>query len=112
MEKHHNVPAIVRRPAYSAVTHYLKAVAAVGKKGAEGVMRTMRATPINDHNERTDSCQEQQSGVRHASLLVETPAESEYEFGLQTDRYRPGSKGIPPNHGKPVPARQIEMTLG
>ena len=34
--------------AYSAITHYLKAIAAVGSKDADQIMAQMRATPIND----------------------------------------------------------------
>ena len=33
---------------YSAITHYLKAVAATGTDDGDGVMRQMKNTPIND----------------------------------------------------------------
>ncbi|HYI26924.1 MAG TPA: ABC transporter substrate-binding protein [Bradyrhizobium sp.] len=98
MEKHRNVPTMVQAAAYSAVTHYLKAVAAVGKKEADGVMRTMRATPINDFMTKNGQLREDGRVVRDMHLFqVKTPAESKYEF----DYYKlldtvPGTKAFRP----------------
>lgn len=42
------MPTMVQAGMYSAVTHYLKAVQAVGSADADRVMAKMRATPVND----------------------------------------------------------------
>ena len=42
------MPTMVQAGMYSAVTHYLKAVQAVGSADADKVMAKMRATPVND----------------------------------------------------------------
>jgi branched-chain amino acid transport system substrate-binding protein len=47
-QRNKRMPSMTQAGAYSAVTHYLKAVKAVGSKDADKVMAQMRATPIND----------------------------------------------------------------
>lgn len=42
------MPTMVQAGMYSAVTHYLKAVQAVGSADSDKVMTKMRATPVND----------------------------------------------------------------
>jgi branched-chain amino acid transport system substrate-binding protein len=110
MEKHHNVPTMVQAAAYSAVTHYLNAVAAVGKKGAEGVMRRMRATPINDFMTKNGQLREDGRVVRDMYLFqVKTPAESKYEF----DYYKlldtvPGVKAFRPIEESQCPLVKVK----
>ena len=47
-EKHKKMPSMIHANTYVAVTHYLKAVAAVGSDDAEKVMAKMRETPIGN----------------------------------------------------------------
>src|ERR1700677_2230928 len=47
-QRNKRMPSMTQAGAYGAVTHYLKAVKAVGSKDADKVMAQMRATPIND----------------------------------------------------------------
>jgi branched-chain amino acid transport system substrate-binding protein len=42
------MPTMVQAGLYSAVTHYLQAVAAAGTDDADAVMAKMKATPVND----------------------------------------------------------------
>src|SRR5262249_45141888 len=43
-----HMPTMIQAGLYSAVTHYLKAVAASGTDAAKSVVAKMKATPIND----------------------------------------------------------------
>jgi branched-chain amino acid transport system substrate-binding protein len=47
-EKHKKMPTMVHAGVYSAVTHYLKAVKAVGTDDADKVIAQMKATPVKD----------------------------------------------------------------
>ena len=44
----HAMPTMIQAGTYSAVLHYLRAVAAAGTSGPAPVMAAMRATPVND----------------------------------------------------------------
>jgi branched-chain amino acid transport system substrate-binding protein len=48
-EKHKKMPSMIHANTYVAVTHYLKAVAAVGYDDAEKVIAKMRETPIGNN---------------------------------------------------------------
>jgi branched-chain amino acid transport system substrate-binding protein len=47
-EKHKKMPTMVQAGVYSAVTHYLSAVKAVGTDDADAVIKKMKETPVND----------------------------------------------------------------
>jgi branched-chain amino acid transport system substrate-binding protein len=47
-EKHKKMPTMVHAGVYSAVTHYLQAIAAAGTDDADAVIAKMKATPVND----------------------------------------------------------------
>jgi branched-chain amino acid transport system substrate-binding protein len=47
-EKHQKMPTMVHAGVYSAVTHYLNAVKAVGTDDADKVIAQMKATPVKD----------------------------------------------------------------
>lgn len=47
-ERHKGMPSMVQAGAYSATTHYLKAVAAVGTDDVDAIAAKMKETPIND----------------------------------------------------------------
>ena len=75
------MPTMVQAGLYSAVTHYLNAVAAVGTDDADAVIARMKATPVNDFFAR--------NGVigpdglhRHDMFLarVKAPEESRYPW--------------------------------
>ena len=71
------VPNQTQAAAYSAVTHYLKAMAACGTTDADAVMRQMRATPINDFMTHDGRIREDGRVVRDMYLFqVKSPAES------------------------------------
>lgn len=96
MERHHSVPTMVQAAAYSAVAHYLKAVAAVGSKDSGPVMKAMRETPINDFMTNNGKLREDGRVIRDMYLFrVKAPAESKYAF----DYYKlldtvPGAKAF------------------
>jgi branched-chain amino acid transport system substrate-binding protein len=75
------MPTMVQAGLYSAVTHYLNAVKAVGSDDADGVIAKMKATPVNDFFAK--------NGVigpdglhRHDMFLarVKAPEESKYPW--------------------------------
>ena len=69
--------------AYSAVTHYLKAVKAVGGKDADQVMAQMRATPINDFMTHDGTLRIDGRVLRDMYLFqVKKPEESKGEWDL------------------------------
>jgi branched-chain amino acid transport system substrate-binding protein len=47
-ERQHGMPTMAQASAYSAVRHYLAAIAAAGTDEAKAVMAKMRETPVND----------------------------------------------------------------
>jgi branched-chain amino acid transport system substrate-binding protein len=47
-ERNKKMPTMIHAGVYGAVTHYLKAVTAVGSPESDAVMQAMRKTPIND----------------------------------------------------------------
>jgi branched-chain amino acid transport system substrate-binding protein len=47
-DKHKKMPTMVQAGVYSAVTHYLNAVKAVGTDDADAVIKKMKETPVND----------------------------------------------------------------
>jgi branched-chain amino acid transport system substrate-binding protein len=63
--------------------HYLKAIEAAGTDDATVVMKTMRATPINDFMTKDGRIREDGRVIRDLYLLqVKTPAESHGEWDL------------------------------
>lgn len=48
LERHKKMPSMIHANTYVAVTHYLKAVAAVGSDNVSEVVAKMKATPIGD----------------------------------------------------------------
>jgi len=98
MERHKRVPTMVQAAAYSAVSHYLNAVASAGTKDTAAVMKAMRDTPINDFMTRNGKLREDGRVIRDMYLFqVKTPAESTYAY----DYYKlldtvPGEKAFRP----------------
>lgn len=64
---------------HSAITHYLKAVAAAGTDEGEAVMRQMKKTPINDFEMKNVGIRADGQVMRPLYVArIKTPAESKY----------------------------------
>ena len=71
------VPGAAQAGAYSAVTHYLKAVKAAGTTDAAAVMKIMKETPINDMFAKNGRIREDGRMVHDMYLFeVKKPSES------------------------------------
>jgi branched-chain amino acid transport system substrate-binding protein len=86
---------------YSAVTHYLKAVAAADSDEGDAVMRRMKSTPINDLEMKNVSIRADGQVMRPLYVArIKAPAESKYAFDYYEitgtiaaeDAWRPASE--------------------
>lgn len=86
---------------YSAVTHYLKAVAATGTDEGDAVMRQMKDTPVNDFEMKNVSIRADGQVMRPLYVArIKTPAESKYTYDYYEitgtiapeDAWRPASE--------------------
>ena len=76
-ERNKKEPTMVQAGDYSAVTHYLQAVKAVGSTDSDKVMAAMRAAPINDFMTKNGKLREDGKVVRDMYLFeVKKPEES------------------------------------
>jgi branched-chain amino acid transport system substrate-binding protein len=100
--KMERMPTMLQGGVYGAITHYLKAVQAVGGEDADAVMAKMRETPINDFMTRTGRLRLDGRVMRDMYLFeVKEPAESKYPWDylklLQTipadEAFRPLNEG-------------------
>lgn len=85
-------PTYIMATAYSATTHYLKAVQAAGTDEGAAVMAKMRATPINDFSMKNVKIREDGQVMRPVySAQVKTPAESKgpYDYYIITGELPP-----------------------
>lgn len=77
------MPNMVQASAYGAVTHYLKAVQAVGSDDAAKVSAQMKQTPINDFMTRNGRIREDGRVIRDMYVFrVKAPAASQGEWDL------------------------------
>jgi branched-chain amino acid transport system substrate-binding protein len=77
MEKQKNAPTFLQAGAYSAVTHYLKAVQAVGTDETNAVAAQMKKTKINDAMTENGWIREDGRVMRDMYVVqVKTPSES------------------------------------
>lgn len=92
------MPTMTQAGTYGAVTHYLKAVKALGSKDSDKVMAHMRATPINDFMTADGKLRIDGRVVRDMHLYqVKTPAESKGEWDLyKTVATTPGDVAFRP----------------
>jgi branched-chain amino acid transport system substrate-binding protein len=96
-EKHQKMPTMVHAGVYSAVTHYLTAVKAVGTDDADKVIAQMKATPVKDFF--TKNGRIGPDGLhRHEMYLfrVKSPDQSKYPWD-----YYEIVKEIPPEQAFP-----------
>ncbi len=76
-----SMPGQVHAGVYSAITHYLKAVAALNDKAPDVVMQKMRDTPVNDFYTRNARLRNDGRVVRDFYLVeVKSPSESKYPW--------------------------------
>ena len=101
------LPTMVQAGVYSAVTHYLKAVAAL-KSAADGkaVVAEMKKMPTDDPLFGKGTIRADGRKIHPAYLFeVKTPDESKYPRRLlQAARHHPGRRGIPSAQGRQLPA--------
>jgi branched-chain amino acid transport system substrate-binding protein len=86
---------------YSAITHYLKAVAAAGSDDGDAVMRQMKNTPVNDFEMKNVSIRADGQVMRPLYVArIKAPAESKYTYDYYEitgtiapeDAWRPASE--------------------
>jgi branched-chain amino acid transport system substrate-binding protein len=101
-EKIHRMPTMTQAGVYSAATHYLKAIAAVGTDDAPTVLAKMRETPVNDFFAKNGHIREDGRMVHDMYLVeVKTPSESKGEWDIYkvlatipgNDAFRPLKEG-------------------
>jgi len=86
---------------YSAISHYLKAVAAAGSDDGDAVMRQMKNTPVNDFEMKNVGIRADGQVMRPLYVArIKTPAESKYTYDYYEitgtiapeDAWRPASE--------------------
>ena len=86
---------------YSAISHYLKAVAAVGSDDGDAVMRQMKNTPVNDFEMKNVGIRADGQVMRPLYVArIKTPTESKYTYDYYEitgtiapeDAWRPASE--------------------
>ncbi len=94
----HRMPTMVQAGVYSAVSHYLKAVKALGSKDPDKVMAKMRELPINDFMTKNGKLRIDGRVIRDMYLVkVKAPAESKYPWDyLKIVETVPGDKAFRP----------------
>lgn len=79
--RHKSMPTMVQAGTYSAVTHYLNAVKAVGSTDSDKVMKQMRDTPVNDFAFKGGRIREDGMMVHDMYLVqVKKPSESKRDW--------------------------------
>lgn len=103
-ERQGKMPNMMQASVYGAVTHYLKAVAAVGNDDTTQVMAKMKATPVNDFMTKNAKIREDGQVMREVYVLqTKMPSESKGEWDLSkvvatipaTEAFQPASKACP-----------------
>jgi branched-chain amino acid transport system substrate-binding protein len=83
IEQYKLMPTMHQAGTYSLVTHYLKAIQAVGTDEAKAVVAKMREMPVNDMFAKNGRVREDGRMVHDMYLMqVKTPAESNGEWDL------------------------------
>jgi len=92
------VPNMVQAGLYSGVTHWLKAAAAAGGTGIEGVMAAMRENPVEDALTHGGTVRSDGLMVHDMLLLqAKTPSESKAPWDLlKVVKVVPGAEAFPP----------------
>ena len=99
------MPNMIQASVYGAVTHYLKAVAAVGGDDTAKVAAKMKATPINDFMTKNGSIRDDGRVMRDVYVFkVKKPSESKGEWDLMSqvatipaaEAFQPADKQVCP----------------
>jgi branched-chain amino acid transport system substrate-binding protein len=97
------MPNEAQASTYSAVSHYLKAVAAAGSDDGDAVMTKMRALPVNDFEMKNVAIRADGQVMRQLyAARIKAPAESKYPYDYYeivstvaaTDAWRPASESV------------------
>jgi len=96
--RHKAMPTMIQAGTYSAVRHYLAAVAAAGSVDADQVMQWMRDTPVNDAVFHGGKIRTDGQMVHDMYLVqVKTPAESTRDWDFyKVLRTIPADQAFPP----------------
>jgi branched-chain amino acid transport system substrate-binding protein len=86
MDRNNGVaPTYIMASAYTAATHYLKAVQAAGTDEGGAVMARMKATPINDFSMKNVRIREDGQAIRPVYVVqVKQPSESKGRYDFYT----------------------------
>jgi branched-chain amino acid transport system substrate-binding protein len=97
-ERRKAMPTMAQAGVYSAVQHYLKAVAAVGSKDSLAVVKKMKEMPVNDFFAKNGQVREDGRMVHDMYLAqVKTPEESKYAWDyLKILKVIPGQEAFRP----------------
>jgi branched-chain amino acid transport system substrate-binding protein len=97
------MPTVQNAAIYSLVTHYLKAVEAVGSDDAAKVMAQLRSSPVKDFYARNAEIRRNGSLIHDIYLMrVKTPAASTYPWDYYAiDTVIPAAKAFPPLDASP-----------
>ncbi|GMV54301.1 MAG: hypothetical protein AMXMBFR6_01060 [Betaproteobacteria bacterium] len=97
-EKIKRMPNMIQAGVYSAITHYLKAVKAVGTDETTAVMAKMRETPVNDFFAKNGKLRVDGRMVHDMYLMqVKKPSESKYPWDYyHVRRVIPGDQAFLP----------------
>jgi branched-chain amino acid transport system substrate-binding protein len=80
-DRHKKMPSMSQAGVYSGITHYLKAIQAVGTDDTAAVMKKMHDTPINDMFAKNGKIREDGRMVHDVYLAqVKKPSESKYAW--------------------------------
>ena len=104
-ERQGKMPNMMQASVYGAVTHYLKAVAAVGNDDTTQVMAKMKATPVNDFMTKNARIREDGQVMREVYVLqTKKPSESKGEWDLsKVVATIPANEAfLPPNKACPL----------
>jgi branched-chain amino acid transport system substrate-binding protein len=98
MAVHKAMPSFAQAADYSAITQYLKAIAAAGSDEPQAVMKQLRGSKLNDFFLRNAYLREDGRMVRDLYLAqVKKPSESKNEWDLVTiQRVLPGADAFLP----------------
>ncbi|MBC7905119.1 MAG: ABC transporter substrate-binding protein, partial [Rhodospirillaceae bacterium] len=105
-ERHKAMPTMGQAGTYSAVTHYLKAIAAAGTDEAQAVSKKMKDLPVNDFFAKNGKVREDGRMVHDLYVLqVKKPSESKAPWDyLKLVRTVPGDKAFRPLAESECPA--------
>ncbi len=104
--KHGRMPTMPQAAVYSAIRHYLTAIAAAGTDEAKAVLARMRAMPVNDFYVTNGHLRGRRPpGARHVFCPGEDAVRVRQAVGLLQDtRDDPGRSGVPFAGGRRLPA--------